>query len=149
MKVSKRISLSKAHQWLMHKGFQYMQHKKAIYYDRHDWPDVVKYRQEVFLPAMAKYWERLVEYKMGEVHIKIKKPLPVGMHKLVLVAHDESTNAANDRPKASWVMEGEQPILKKGAGCGSHHSDVICSTYSWIKGAGVQLEYGKKCLLHR
>jgi len=41
----------------MHEGFQYTQHKKAIYYDRHDQLDVVKYQQEVFLPAMAKYWD--------------------------------------------------------------------------------------------
>jgi hypothetical protein len=80
---------------------------------------------------------------MGEVHIEIEKPLPAGMRKLVLVTHDESTNTANDGPKASWVMEGEQPILKKGAGRGSRRSDVICSMYGWMKGAGVQLEYGK------
>jgi hypothetical protein len=143
MKVGKGISLSTARRWLMREGFRYTQHKKAIYYDGHDWPDVVKYRQEVFLPAMAKYREWLVEYKMGEVHIEIEKPLPAGVCKLVLVAHDESTNTANDRPKASWVMEGEQPILKKGVGRGSHRSDVISSTHGWIKDAGVQLEYGK------
>src|SRR5882762_4494847 len=80
---------------------------------------------------------------MGEVHIEIEKPLPAGMRKLVLVTHNESTNTANDGPKASWVMEGEQPILKKGAGRGSCRSDVICSMYGWMKGAGVQLEYGK------
>jgi len=38
---------------------------------------------------------------MGEVHIQIEKPLLAGVHKLVLVAHNESTNTANDGPKAS------------------------------------------------
>ena len=33
--------------------------------------------------------------------------------------------------------------LEKGAGCRSHQSDVICSTYGWLENAGVQLEYGK------
>jgi hypothetical protein len=60
---------------------------------------------------------------------------------LVLLAHDESTCTANDGQKASWVMEGKQPILKKGASQGSHCSDVICSTYGWLKNAGVQIEY--------
>jgi len=55
MKAGKGISLSTARRWLMHEGFRYTQHKKAIYYDGHDRPDVVKYRQEVFLPTMAKY----------------------------------------------------------------------------------------------
>jgi hypothetical protein len=34
-------------------------------------------------------------------------------------------------------------LLKKGVGCGSHQSDVICSTVGWLKEAGQQLEYGK------
>jgi hypothetical protein len=80
---------------------------------------------------------------MGEPQVEIEKPLPPVVHKLVLVAHDELTNTANDGPKVLWVLEGEQPILKKGAGCGSHRSDMICSTYGWLKDAGVQLEYRK------
>ena len=59
------------------------------------------------------------------------------------MAHDESTSTANDGPKASWVQDGEQPILKKGAGRGCHQSDVICLTFGWLEHAGVQIEYGK------
>ena len=143
MKVGKGISASTARRWLQHEGFKCTLHKKAIYYDGHDRPDVVKDRQERFLPAMAGYRQRLVEYKMGDPTEEIVKPLPPGVWKLVLLAHDESTCTANDGPKASWVLEGEQPILKKGAGHGSHHSDVICSTFGWLENAGVQIEYGK------
>jgi hypothetical protein len=55
MKVGKGISLSTARRWLQCEGFKYTAHKKAIYYDGHDRPDVVKYRQEEFLPAMAEH----------------------------------------------------------------------------------------------
>ena len=92
---------------------------------------------------MADYRQWLVEYTMGQPNEEIAKQLPHGMQKLVLLAHDESTCTANDGLKASWVLEGEQPILKKGAGHRSHCSDVICSTYGWLKDAGVQIEYGK------
>ncbi len=92
---------------------------------------------------MAEYRQRLVEYKMEDVTKEISKPLLAGVRKLVLLAHDESTCTANDGPKASWVLEGEQPILKKGVGRGSHRSDVIYSTFGWLKNAGVQIEYGK------
>jgi hypothetical protein len=143
MKVGKGISLSTARRWLQEEGFEYTVHKKAIFYDGHDRPDVLEYRQEKFLPAMKEYRKRLVEYKMGDAEVEIDKQLPDGVRKLVLLAHDESTNTANDGPKASWVLEGEQPILKKGAGRGSHRSDVICSTHGWLKDAGVQIEYGK------
>jgi hypothetical protein len=80
---------------------------------------------------------------MGNTTEEVVKTLPPNVQRLVLLAHDESTCTANDGPKASWVMEGEQPILKKGAGRGSHCSDVICSTYGWLKNAGVQIEYRK------
>lgn len=143
MKVGKGISMSMACRWLQNEGFKYTLHKKAIYYDGHDHPDVIQDCQEQFLPAMADYRQRLVEYMMGNPNEEIAKSLPHGMQKLVLLAHDESTCTANDGPKASWVLKGKQPILKKGAGQGSHHSDVICLTYGWLKNAGVQIEYGK------
>jgi hypothetical protein len=60
------------------------------------------------------------------------------VRKLVLCAHDESTIQANDGYKAGWGPEDEQPLLKKGAGHGSHWSDV-----GWLEEAGQQLEYRK------
>jgi hypothetical protein len=50
---------------------------------------------------------------------------------------------AHDGMKAGWGPEGEQPLLKKGPGQGSHQSDIICSTVGWLEEAGQQLEYGK------
>lgn len=61
----------------------------------------------------------------------------------MLLSHDESTNTANNGHDMGWVLDGEQPIKKKGHGCGLHQSDVICSTVGWIKGASQTLEYGK------
>jgi len=40
-------------------------------------------------------------------------------------------------------IHNKQPLLKKGVGCGSNRSDVICSTVGWLKEAGQQHEYGK------
>jgi hypothetical protein len=120
-----------------------MQYKKALYFDGHERPDVVHYRQNVFLPAMEKYRSRLVEYQVGNTSEKVFKLLPPGVRKLVLCAHDESTMQAHDGMKAGWGPEGEQPLLKKGPGRGSHRSDIICSTVGWLEEAGQQLEYGK------
>ncbi|KAF9497594.1 hypothetical protein BDN71DRAFT_1541197 [Pleurotus eryngii] len=53
------------------------------------------------------------------------------------------TAQANDEKKRSWVLEGEQPLKKKGVGCGLHQSDVICSTFGWLPEASQTLEYGK------
>ena len=113
LKVGKGISISTAWWWLHREGFQYMEHKKALYFDGHDHPDVVNYRQKEFLPAMEKYRERLLGYKVGEVEMEIGGPTNFVEQILVLLAHDESTMQANDGPKEGWVLKGEQP-LKKG-----------------------------------
>ena len=85
----------------------------------------------------------MVEYKIGEVEIEVIKQLLPGQRRIVLVVHDELTMQANDGEKEGWVLEGEQPLKKKGARRGLHQSDVICLTYGWLKGASVTMEYGK------
>ncbi|CAK5284579.1 unnamed protein product, partial [Mycena citricolor] len=54
LKVGKKgISLTTARTWLHQEGFKYTNHKKGLYFDGHDRPDVVEYRQKQFLPKMA------------------------------------------------------------------------------------------------
>ncbi|KAJ7817465.1 hypothetical protein B0H14DRAFT_2374042 [Mycena olivaceomarginata] len=50
LKLEKGISLTTARCWLLKEGFKYISHKKAPYFDSHDCPDVVEYRQHIFLP---------------------------------------------------------------------------------------------------
>lgn len=140
----KGISLQTARRWLHQEGFRYMEHKKALYYDGHERPDVVAYRQNEFIPQMKKYRERLVEYVVGDVDSLVDKPPPPNGEKwLILVAQDEMTAQANNDKGASWVYKDEHPIKKKGVGRGIHQSDVINSVSGWMKDASETIEYGK------
>jgi hypothetical protein len=144
LKVGKGISLRTARRWLRQEGFRFLEHKKALYYDGHERPDVVHYRQNIFLPQMEKYRPRLVEYQTGDMNKRVEKNRPDNSQPwLVLLAQDESTAQQNDGKKASWVYEGEHALKKKGVGRGIHQSDVICSTFGWLKDASQSLEYGK------
>ena len=143
MKVGKGISVRTARRWLHKEGFRYTAHKKALYYDGHEREDVIEYRQNVFLPKMKEYTSRLVKYVVGDVKKEVEMQLAPGERKLVLVAHDEMTAQANDGKTMSWVWQGEQPLKKKGVGRGLHQSDVVCSTFGWLKDASQTLEYGK------
>jgi hypothetical protein len=101
MKVRKGILISTARQWMERQGFHYTKYRKALYFDGHKHPDVVYYCQHVFLPLMAQYWSRLVEYRRIEdsghkTFEDLVKSLPDRVRKLVLCAHDESTMQAND-----------------------------------------------------
>ena len=120
-----------------------MQHKKGLYFDGHNWPDVLEYQQNVFLPLMEKYHERLVEYVVGDVDKEVLKPWNCVERLLVLVPQDESTMQAHDGEEFSWVYEGDQPLKHKGPGCSLHESSVICSTVGWLEGASTTIEYGK------
>ncbi|KAN0128344.1 hypothetical protein V8E53_013849 [Lactarius tabidus] len=107
------------------------------------------------LPAEArKYLHNIVQREMPAglkkylelelfPHIEIKLNLPPGVLKLVLLAHDEMTAQSNNDAKMSWVLDGEQPLKKKGIGRGLHQSDVICSTKGWLPEASQTLEYSK------
>ena len=92
---------------------------------------------------MEKYHTRLVEFKIGEVEREIIKPHNCVKRLLVLCAHDESNMQANDGDKEGWVLDGEQPLKKKGPDQGLHQSDVICSIVGWLQPASQTLEYGK------
>ena len=144
LKVGRGVSLSTARRILRSEGFRYTEHKKGLYYDGHERPDVVQYRQDEFLPKMAELRPRLVEYVVGVVNEELEKvPTNYVERRLVLCAHDEMTAQANDGQKKSWIMEGEQPLKKKGVGRGIHQSDIICSTIGWLREASQTLEYGK------
>ncbi|KAK7046362.1 hypothetical protein R3P38DRAFT_3346079, partial [Favolaschia claudopus] len=143
-KVARGISVNTARRWLHEQGFQYTEVKKGLYYDGHERPDVVDYRQNEFIPAFDAVRPYLVEYQSDNLELqKDKGSLPPGQYWLVLTAQDEMTAQANDGDKWKWIMQGENPIRKKGVGRGIHRSDVICSTVGHIVDGGEQIEYGK------
>jgi hypothetical protein len=144
LKPTKGVSLSTTRRLLKQEGFQFQEYKKALYYDGHERPDVVQDCQTRFLPEMARLHERLVEYVVGDVEQELVKiPSNYVEWRLVLCAHDEMTAQANNDLGKGWVLEGEQPLQKKGAGQGIHQSDIICSTVGWLHEASQTLEYGK------
>jgi hypothetical protein len=143
-KVVRGISLSPARQWLHEQGFEYTEVKKGLFYDGHERPDNVDYRQNVFIPAFDALRPYFVEYRADNLELMVPKPpLPPGEFWLVLTAHDEMTAQANNADKWVWCLKGEMPICKKGVGRGIHRSDIICSTVGHIMEAGEGLEYGK------
>ena len=63
---------------------------------------------------------------------KTLEPIPPilgpGEKEHVLVAQDECTVSTNDHPHRMWLKDNQQPLKKKGNGCGVHISDWICET---------------------
>jgi hypothetical protein len=144
LKVGRGVSLSTAQCWLHCEGFRYIGHKKGLYFDGHDWPDVVSYWQNEFLPMMKLYQSGFVRYVVGDVSRELYSDPPNFVEtQKVLLTHDEMTAQANDARGKSWVFEDQHTLQKKGVGRGLHQSDVICSTMGFLPGASQTIEYGK------
>lgn len=70
----KGFSLSAMRDLLLSEGFKYTKHKKALYFDGQERPDVIEDRQTRFLPAMAAIRPLLIKYEVGDVenHAKLE-----------------------------------------------------------------------------
>ena len=144
LRIGRGISLSTARRWLHKEGFRYISNQKGLYFDGHDRPDVVEYRQDHFLPAMKQYESRLVRYVVGNVDQELLIPHENFVERrLVLLAQDEMTAQANDTTSKTWVFEDQHRLRKKGVGRGLHKSDTLCSTVGWLEEGTQTLEYGK------
>ncbi|KAF8156663.1 hypothetical protein B0H34DRAFT_783079 [Crassisporium funariophilum] len=100
---------------------------------------LVDFSQKKMIPAVAdKYLRKLVEGEMPQVQLKVEKGVSLKTARQFL-----RNEGSNDGKKKGWVFEDKQPLKKKGAGCGLHQSDMVCSTFGWIEDASQTLEYGK------
>jgi hypothetical protein len=142
--VGRGVSLMTAWQWLHKEGFKYINHKKGLYFNGHNRPDVIKYCQDHFLPAMKAYEAQLVQYIVGDMdqELIIQRENFVE-HRLVLLAQDEMTAQANDITPKTWVFEDQHHLRKKGVGHGLHKSDILCSMVGWLEEAMQTFKYRK------
>jgi hypothetical protein len=93
--LAQPLSERTARRWLVKLGWQRTVLRKGVYMDGHEREDVKKYRQEVFLPAMATFESRMAHYEGPELH-RIEPNLAPGEVEMIAVWHDESCFHAND-----------------------------------------------------
>ncbi|KZT08516.1 uncharacterized protein LAESUDRAFT_736015 [Laetiporus sulphureus 93-53] len=98
------------------------------------------------VPQVAEQYLRQLKYMelelFSRIHLKVSKG--ISLRTTLCWLHQEGFHyTANDGKARSWLPKGEQPLKKKGVGCGMHQSDVICSTFEWLEEASQSLEYGK------
>lgn len=65
LKAGNGISICTAHRWSQREG--YTEHKKSLYYDGHDRPDVLTHHQNEFLPRMLELRPQLVDTRVVDM----------------------------------------------------------------------------------
>lgn len=127
-----KTTLSK---YLYEWGYSYRKNKKTIFFDGHERPDVIKYREE-WSARMIKYMERSEFYEGDNQEVILEPVLEEGIKKIVFVTHDESTFYANDGKSDFWLLDDENYIRKKGQGSSIMISEFQCPCHGTMRSAG-------------
>ena len=131
--IPKPVALMTARRWMSKLNFSWRQPPKGTYLDGHERPDVVHYRQNIFLPALAQLepniraWDRdNLTYLIDPSSLSLTRPN-------VLWFHDQCIFYQNDQRKCRWVHVSEKPLpLPKGEGVSLMVSDFISADYGWL-----------------
>ena len=120
------ISERTARNWLNKLGFAWKDVRKGVYIDGHERDDVVRYRQDMFLPSVQQLFDRgLREWDEDGNIITQVDDIPVGEKEKILVTHDESTFNANDGKRQMWILNDAQPLRQKSRGRGIMVSEFL------------------------
>lgn len=116
--VRMSIKIRTARKWMRKRmGLRYQKITKHVYFDGHEREDVVKFRNEVFLPKLAEFEPRIAVFNEDGTFEK-PKTLQDGEELVIPITHDESIFHANDGRRAAWLPEGKMPIRPKNQGKG-------------------------------
>jgi hypothetical protein len=101
--VKAGLSERTARRWLLTLGWRRTRVKKGVYMDGHERPDVVEYRDNVFLPLMASFERRMAQWKPeGPGLVRVEPDLRPGEKRIIAVFQDESCFHANEYKGTVW-----------------------------------------------
>ena len=120
----KGLKARAATNWLKKMGYSWRSTKKGVYVDGHEREDVVKYRQDVFLPILQGVRSMLAKWD-DNGNVVREENLPEGGRWVVIVTHDESTFNVNDGRRQMWLQDEENPLRPKGNGKGIMVSEFL------------------------
>ncbi|KAJ7435575.1 hypothetical protein B0H11DRAFT_1666797, partial [Mycena galericulata] len=145
--ITKKVSVRTAQRYLKELGYRWSEAKKGQYSDGHERPDVVDYRENVFLPRVRVLFSRMEAWgKEGDMEYG---PFGPGKH-VVFWFHDESIFYAHDRKRKSWYHKDapakpykkDESILQSravdltiltGEGASLMVSDFVSTKYGFLR----------------
>jgi hypothetical protein len=101
IQLKKPLCERTARRWLIKLGWRLTVLRKGVYMDGHERPDVVEYRNSIFLPKMAKYEKRMTHFEGPELR-RVEPTLAPGEKEIVAYFHDECCFHVNDFKEKAW-----------------------------------------------
>lgn len=132
--LEKGIKISTAHHWMRRLAYRWTKVPTGQFVDGHEREDVVAYRRDVFLPAMAQYDFEIRQWTSNGEEVSPPHPPEHPELRTVIWYHDESTFYAHDRRLVRWVHETEDPVPRaKGEGVSLMVADFVSADYGWLR----------------
>ena len=130
--------------WMIFLGFYPTKASKGWFTDGHERDDVVRYRNDVFLPKMESIESQLRKYTKESDYSECI--LPDGIEN-VIITHDESTTYANEGRAVFYMEGGKKKCLPKGKGLSLMISGFACQCHGFMEFNGQKsyelFEFGK------
>ncbi len=133
--ISEKTCQNYMHLW----GYKYDERKKGVYYDGHEWPDVVSYRKE-WLKRIFKYQKYMKDFDGDMLDIVLELQLKSEEKELVQITHDECYFYANDEQRRIWMREDEDILRSKHMGCSIIVSAFLCLCHGLLRLSDEQLQ---------
>jgi len=99
------LSERTARRWLVLLGWRHTRVKKGVYMDGHERPDVVEYWNNVFLPLMALFEQRMAQWirrlECTEL-VRVELELGPDEKQIIAVFQDKSCFHVNDHKQTMW-----------------------------------------------
>jgi transposase len=130
--LKKTIGKATAKRWMKKLGYRWVMNHKGQYVDGHERDDVIKYRQDIYLPR----WYELQPRMRTWDNDGIEEPLDLspGIKPVVPHFHDESIYYANDRRTAQWVHEDASPTpYAKGEGASMMTAQFFSPDHGYLR----------------
>jgi hypothetical protein len=126
----KTISMATAMRWMLKMGYRWSYDPKGQYVDGHERDDVVKHRNEVFLPALAQLSHQRLVFASKDGPNTEPSELEC---RVIAWYHDKSTFYAHNRQRKCWVHCSEKTVpYQKGEGASLMVADFVSAEYGWL-----------------
>ncbi|POW23227.1 hypothetical protein PSHT_00407 [Puccinia striiformis] len=128
------LSRDSATRWMMKLGYRPQEHRKCLYFDGHERPDVLEARKKYIEDFDShRQQSRIYEGKNLDTAPPVPPEALVDGKETVFIYHDESTIHAKEKPKSSWLLPGTRELRSKNSGRLIHISDFILETTGRLK----------------
>ena len=109
--INKGLSRNAATRWMFKLGFSPQEHRKCLYFDGHERPDVVEARKQYIKDFdFHRKFSRMYAGDNLDVAIAVDPEILGDMKETVFIFHDESTIHAKEKPKSTWLLPGTTKI---------------------------------------